>query len=167
MIKKITLVFLSIGICLSIIGCASIKKKLESIKTEPEAPAPVPRMHSNAWWYKTYYTYWRYWEEELISSMGGDNPQKQIRCSTEALYNLKKMGERLVEEKQKELKAYIDQLDGFTKDIVKKNITPGYLVLLKSSIEKHKRQVDKRFRYSKVWQSIKVDTEKLPEQEYE
>ncbi|MBM3253864.1 MAG: hypothetical protein FJZ16_06410 [Candidatus Omnitrophica bacterium] len=167
MINKICIIFLSLDICLSLIGCGTLKKKLEAVKTEPEGPAPVPKMHSNLWWYKTHYTYWRYWEEELINSLSSDNPQKQIRCSTEALYNLKKMRERLVEEKQKELEPYIAQLDSITKDIIKKNITPGYLVLLRGNIEKHKRQIDKQFRYSKAWQFIKADTEKLPEQDYE
>jgi hypothetical protein len=114
-----------------------------------------------------YYTYWSHWEEEFVDSLSSGNTQKQIRCSTEALYNLKKMKERLVEEKQKELEPLMEQLGDVTNDVVKKTITPGYLTVLKSSIEKHKRQVERQFKYSKVWKLIEPDKGNLPEQDYE
>ncbi len=165
--KKLLSIFLSLAICISLSSCASISKKLTALKTERETPAPVPRMHSNAWWYKMYYTYWSHWEEEFIESLSSGNVQKQIRCSTEALYNLKKMKERLVEEKRKELEPLMAQLGDVTDDVVKKTITPGYLTVLKGSMEKHKRQVERQFKYSKVWKLIEPDKEPLPDQDYE
>ncbi|MFH0839194.1 MAG: hypothetical protein V1893_03305 [Candidatus Omnitrophota bacterium] len=167
MVKKIVYIFISFVLCLACAGCGTIKQKFALAKSEQESPVPVPRMHSNGWWYKTHYTYWRYWEEELIGSLTSNNSQKHIRCVTEALYNLKKMGERLTDEKQKELEPFIVQLENISSDIIKKDITPGYSVLLKSNMEKHKRVTDKQFKYSKVWRSIKPDSEKLPEQDYE
>jgi len=141
-------------LCLSISGCAQIKRKFTRGK-EPKKVTPIIEIKDYSSTlkidelYKKHFVFWKYWQDELIHNLGG-NIKKQKRCYNEALIELKTIASYLQEQKRKSLQPYIDILEEMREDVNNPVLSQVVLHRLKSELGEHKRIVDREFSLTKM-----------------
>ncbi|NQT94919.1 MAG: hypothetical protein HQ572_00565 [Candidatus Omnitrophica bacterium] len=138
-------------ICMNSVGCGGAwRRKFIRRKKGEEATAPVlqpkdyEKEFTNKQFYANHFVFWKNSESELISSIQAKKSQKRIEMfASYSLTEIKKIYELLIEDKQKELEPYIDELER----LVEKIKTPNYLISHKNRVVKeissHYRAVNK------------------------
>jgi hypothetical protein len=147
----------------SLCGCEAFVRKFTR-KPKGEEPKPemvlipeeYPTLFANTEEaYRTYFLYWQSWQDELINALlNGMSQKKQLSCVDEAIKNLMQIKTLLLEEKQKELEAYIVKLTDLRSNIQDDPYSSN-AVRNRSTAEILKRNILRDFSYSKVKGSVK------------
>jgi hypothetical protein len=139
-----------LSVALTAAGCGTLKDKFK-FKHKKEEPTQKYQLFedytqvSKTERYEKYYLYWRSWHEEWINRLS-DNSLRDMRNSEETIGNLVRMQELLPEEKRIELQGHLDTLRKI-KDSMSGNANSSQL---RSSLEREKRLIEKKFSYSDV-----------------
>ena len=149
-ITQIILLVTSYLLLVTLIGCDAFvrkftrKRKKENLPQEEmvlvpqEYKAPVVAKDEL---YRQYFFFWKSWHDELIQALTtGANYKKQIDCANEAIKNLQQLKSLLKPEKQKQLDAYINQLNDL-KELIAKDIYGMRIAGSRLSAERIKRNI--------------------------
>jgi len=161
--RKVTIILVLISF-LSLEGCEAFRKKFirkKKVEQVEENVILVPQeypevVYDNVTLYKKYYSFWKASQSELLESLKeGQSYKKQVQCFNEVLKNLSEMKGLLLEQKQQELDAYIQEIsinkDKFFNAKLKNNI----LSQLRSKLESIEKKIRINFVFKKVKDWIK------------
>lgn len=160
--KRLFLVIMILVFMFELTGCEAIQQKFtRKKKRKPIRPVfyqegeGETRPHLEL--YMMHYTYWKTWQEDLIAN-AGENSKRDKLASEEILGNLKDMRKHLVDEKGKELDAYIEEIEGIT-DKITKGIAgqTTQIATLKRRLSNIRARIVRKFYYKKVRDYIKAD----------
>ena len=173
--RKILLTIGILFICLSMVGCDKVsetirrkfipKKKQEEEKVVRFYDEEYYSAYPNATLYDNHFNYWKAWEQELIVSFSGTNNKKMAQCARFSVSEMKLMQKYLTEPKAGELEQWIKEMQ-----VVERKIDQGGLSMpsklgMKSTVEKHLRNVDRNFKPSNVKDYIRPDAPPEPQQQ--
>jgi hypothetical protein len=153
-------VFISI-LCISFAGCAGLQRKFTRKKKKEERPVPVITTYDYAKdlrvdeLYKKHFLYWRTWQDELIERME-DTYKKRIECYDNAVIHLMEIRGYLRDTKAEELEPFLKEIKSIDPDIRKKVLSKSEIYRMRHMLEITRRQIDKRFCYSKVKDSLEL-----------
>ena len=156
-------------ICVSFIGCVTLKKgrppklfRARDAKPFGLTTLPMPaEPDSYRQKYKAAYIFWERWHGELIDRLGG-NRKKEIQARQQSVLFLEKMQGYLVDEKKEALTPYIVGFRESTEKLMKRRLNRGEVARLKRSLEKQKRDIHRYFSYEKMEEWIKEDITYIP-----
>jgi len=153
--NRIFIYLISAILCLDIVGCAGLQRKFIRKKKVEERPAPIITTYDYAKdlrvdeLYKKHFLFWRTWQDELILRID-ESYKKRIDCYDNLVMHLDEMAGYLKEEKSTELRPYIEEIKSLDNVIRKKNLSESETYRLRHIFEITRRQIDKKFSYSKV-----------------
>ena len=143
----------------SFTGCAGLQRKFVRKKKKEERVAPVITTYDYAKdlrvdeLYKKRFLYWKSWQGELIERMDGTY-KKRRECYEHLVMNLMEMKKYLSDAKIKELDPFIEEIESIDSDIRKKRLSENKKIRMGHLLERTKRQIDKKFSYSNVKDSL-------------
>jgi len=120
------------------------KKKDEDIKAPVLQPYDYEKEFTNKQSYANHFAFWKNAESELITAIKTSSSMKRVDMY--ASYSQKEINEiyaLLIEEKQKELKPFLDQLDEITRKIKIPNYIKSHRNAILKDLGRHYRAVGK------------------------
>lgn len=142
-------------------SCASIQKKFtrrskpKEYRREMIVEKDFVKPYSNEYYYSNHFNMWKIWQEELIDNVAKKgNAKKRDRVVSELRYHLQGMNDLLVDEKQKDLKVHIDNMDWALQEIERGNLGSSKV---KSILESSLRMIRNGFYTNKMTSFIKPD----------
>lgn len=165
----ITLAFIFLMGCS---GCSGpwrrkfVRKKKAEVKEEPVLhPKDYSKEFTNKQLYANHFAFWRNAESEFIHCLKDQKSRKRMMTYTSyAMVELKKLYDLLVEEKQKELLPFLEELKVIAAKISQPNYVNSHRNLLVSRSSKHYRTVSRKFSYYSMKEYIRAE-EEMEEQE--
>jgi len=141
-------------------SCASLhenqkdNRPLEQMVLNPEVYPD--RFASKEDAYRQYFLYWKSWQDELIDSLGEEQPNLRRRsdCAHEAIRNLTEMQRLLSGGERAEADKYVSKMLALKADI-EKDIYGANSWALRRQAEDLERRIRRAMQYEKVKDSLK------------
>jgi hypothetical protein len=162
--KKIILksvsIAVSLGLLVSLSGCAALRKKFTRKKKEV-VQKPLYRVRKydtkpSSALYEKHYIFWVSWHKKLIEELG-KNRKSDLRSMREITKNLNDMTILLVDEKALSLKAHIEGLAKVEAIMEQGNMTKTGEVRIRRIIEKEQKAIKREFSPSKMADYIRKE----------
>lgn len=162
MIKSRKIICLIVFIlCVSVSGCAGVQRKFARKKKEEAKPLPIVTTYDYRKelrvdeLYKKHFLFWKTSQGELIDRMGAGY-KKRVECYDQAIANLMEMKKYLNDLKGLELEPLINEILSLDPAIRKIDLTRNETYRMQRLLEKTKRQIEKKFSYSDVKNSLEL-----------
>jgi len=162
---KIKVLFLAVScwMLVFLLGCEAFVRKFTRKPQKEDLPRQelvlVPQEYSGPQMtkeelYRHYFLYWKSWHGELIVSLYPQgNHKKQMECINEAIKNLTKTKGLLSAERNKEVDAYLLQLENL-KDLISRDVYGNNTVNTRAKAEQLKRNILRDLSYSEIKESL-------------
>lgn len=158
--RKIISIILILSFAAGLTGCETLQRKFTR-KSKKRIIRPkfyseaASEKRPNLELYIMHYTYWEVWQEDLVVNAGKNNKRDRM-AEKELVGHLNDMKKYLVEDKAKELGAYIKEAEDIASRMTKSGVEMrlGYL---KQKLNKNKARIARKFYYKKVREYIKHD----------
>lgn len=165
--KRITLIVLIFIFALNSSGCSGpwrrkfVRKKKTEVKQEPVFhPEEYKKEFTNQQLYANHFAFWRAAESEFISCLEGRKSVNRVETyASYAVMELDKLNDLLTEDKQKELKPFMEELKEIVARIKQPDYVNSHRHFLVSISGKHYRTVSRRFSYFSIKNYIRPEEE--------
>lgn len=136
-------------------GCEGLQRKFVRQPKQKQKPIPVVQTVDYSKdlrveeLYKKHFLFWKSWHNELIDRLE-ENYKKRISCFDSLISSLKSMRKYLSEEKAAEIDPFISQIEALEPEIKQERLSTSEAYRIRTTLEKTRRQIDKRFSYRDV-----------------
>lgn len=165
--KRAFTIVLIIIFAISCTGCSGpwrrkfVRKREVEVKEEPVFhPEEYSREFTSKQLYANHFAFWRAAESEFILCLKACKSVNRLRTYTSyAMVELKRLHDLLIEEKQKELRPFIEELKEIVVRINQPTYVDSHRNFLVSISDKHYRTVSRRFSYYSMRNYIRPEEE--------
>ncbi len=153
--RKLITCILVLILTVSSTGCTALQKKFARKKKKEEKIKPIITTYDYSKelrvdeLYKKHFLFWKSWHTELMDRLDSTR-KKRISCYDYTVSSLMEIRKYLVGPKGEELDGFITEVTSIDSDIKKRRLSKSGKYRIKKLLERTKRQIDKKFSYSKV-----------------
>ncbi len=99
--------------------------------------------------YKKYFLFWRSWHEELLNLLDAPDGSRKGRvfAAKKIIENLEQMQKLLLPQTQRSFESFILEQKLLLRQLDKYNLNPSQKSRIRHSLEKQRRQIQKKFNY--------------------